>query len=102
MNRIERELHTLEVMIGMYCRGRHGTRRADVCGECGALLDYARVRLRSCLYGEGKPVCSRCRTHCYRSDMRTRIREVMRWAGPRMLFRHPWLAIRHLADSRRG
>lgn len=101
MSRIERELHTLEVMIGMYCRRRHGTRKADACGECEALLGYARERLRSCRYGEAKPVCSRCRTHCYRADMRARIREVMGWAGPRMLFRHPRLAILHLADSRR-
>lgn len=88
-------------MIGMYFRRHHGTRGADACGECEALLDYARDRLRSCRYGEAKPVCSRCRTHCYRVDMRARIREVMRWAGPRMPFRHPCLAILHLADSRR-
>lgn len=62
MNRIEREFHALEVMIGMYCRRRHGNRGGDACGECGGLLEYARERLRSCRYGEAKPVCSRCRT----------------------------------------
>ncbi len=35
-------------------------------------------------------------------DMRVRVRAVMRYAGPRMLWRHPALAIRHLlVDSRR-
>ncbi len=29
------------------------------------------------------------------------MREVMRFAGPRMLARHPYLAIRHLLDDRR-
>lgn len=29
------------------------------------------------------------------------MREVMRFAGPRMLARHPWLAIMHLIDDRR-
>jgi hypothetical protein len=34
--------------------------------------------------------------------MRARIRAVMRYAGPRMLFRHPVLAFFHLLDRRRG
>jgi len=33
--------------------------------------------------------------------MRERVRDVMRWAGPRMLWRHPWLAITHVLDGRR-
>ena len=33
--------------------------------------------------------------------MRTRIKEVMRYAGPRMLFRHPVLALLHHWDSLR-
>jgi len=31
--------------------------------------------------------------------MRERIRAVMRYAGPRMLWRHPLLALLHLADG---
>jgi hypothetical protein len=31
--------------------------------------------------------------------MRERVREVMRYAGPRMLLHHPWLAICHLVDG---
>ena len=33
--------------------------------------------------------------------MRERIRQVMRWSGPRMLFHHPVLAVRHLAETRK-
>jgi hypothetical protein len=33
--------------------------------------------------------------------MRDRVKEVMRFSGPRMLLRHPILAIRHLLDGRR-
>jgi len=29
------------------------------------------------------------------------VREVMRYAGPRMLLRHPWQALRHILDKLR-
>jgi len=37
----------------------------------------------------------------HRPPMRERIREAMRYAGPRMLFRHPVLALRRQLDARR-
>lgn len=46
-----------------------------------------------------KPICARCPIHCYKPVMRERIREMMRYAGPRMLRRHPILAIRHLLEG---
>jgi hypothetical protein len=30
--------------------------------------------------------------------MREPIKAVMRYAGPRMMYRHPWLAVRHWFD----
>jgi len=33
--------------------------------------------------------------------MREQMRVVMRWAGPRMMLRHPIMAIAHLTDERR-
>ncbi len=40
--------------------------------------------------------------HCYRPEMRQRVRDVMIFAGPRMLLRHPVLALLHLVvDERR-
>lgn len=42
-----------------------------------------------------KTFCSVCPTHCYRAQMRERIREVMRWAGPRMLLVRPIPAVCH-------
>ena len=33
--------------------------------------------------------------------MREQMRVVMRWAGPRMMLRHPVMAIVHLIDERR-
>jgi len=98
--RIEREKRTVAAMVRVYCRGRHGTRRG-LCPECAELLGFARSRLDGCRFGEAKSTCGSCAIHCYRPDMRDRIREVMRYAGPRMMLHHPVMAMRHLVDSRR-
>lgn len=97
-----RERKTIEAMVHIYCEDHH---RSDgsLCTECQALLDYAWRRLDRCPFAEDKPTCAHCTIHCYRPDMRERVREVMRYAGPRMISRHPILAIRHLLDGlRRG
>ena len=98
--RLERERRTIDAMVRLYCRDHHGT-RGEPCGECGELLEYALARLERCRFGDGKPTCANCPVHCYRPDMRERVREVMRYSGPRMLLRHPYLAIAHLRDGRR-
>ena len=43
-----------------------------------------------------KTLCSACKVHCYKPEMREQIRTVMRWAGPRMLPVHPVLSIKHV------
>lgn len=101
MTRIGREKLTLEAMVRLQCARRHGTARGRLCGDCEELLSYALERLEACRFGEGKPVCAKCPIHCYKPDMRARARETMRWSGPRMILRHPYLAVRHLADARR-
>ena len=95
--RFVQERKTLAVMLGIYCRGHHDTKA--LCDACGDLLAYAEAQLEKCRYGESKPKCSQCRTHCYKPAMRERIREVMKYAGPRMLPRHPVLAVRHLVHG---
>ena len=59
----------------------------------------ADTRLERCPFGEQKPTCANCLVHCYKADMRERMREVMRFAGPRMLRRHPILALWHVLDG---
>ncbi len=98
--RLRRERKTLEAMIGLACRGRHRTSEA-LCPECSALLQYAQGRLQKCPFAERKPTCARCPIHCYRPERRAEIREVMRYAGPRMVYRHPVLALFHWLDGRR-
>ncbi len=92
--RLKTELKTVEAMIGLYCSGIHGEK--TLCSECSDLLEYARSRLEKCPYGKDKPACARCPVHCYRPPMREKIRAVMRYAGPRMIYRHPLLALRHM------
>lgn len=87
-------------MIRLYCRKvhKHIPKEKDsaLCCDCNELLAYASLRLQRCRYGAMKPTCKNCPTHCYKSDMREKIRAVMRWAGPRMMFYHPALALKHL------
>jgi hypothetical protein len=98
--RIAREKRTIEAMLRIFCRDRHGT-RGPLCAECQSLYDYAAGRLDRCPYGAAKTTCAGCPTHCYKPAMRERVKEVMRYAGPRLLFRRPILALLHMLDSRR-
>jgi hypothetical protein len=98
--RRKREARTLEAMALIFCRGTHGT-SGSLCPECTELLEYALARLDKCRFKEEKPVCGQCPVHCYKPAMRERIRQVMRYAGPRLMFRRPGLALLHLADTRR-
>jgi hypothetical protein len=100
-----REAGTVEAMIRLYCRERHVRvqhgRKGPLCPECDELRQYAQVRLDKCPYQEGKTTCARCPLHCYKPAMRERVRAVMRYAGPRMLVRHPLMALLHLIDGLR-
>ena len=98
--RLRRESRTIEVMTRLYCREQHGG-RGELCRGCAELLAYADGRLGRCPFAEAKPTCVRCTVHCYRPEMRERVRVVMRYSGPRMLRRHPVLALTHLLDRHR-
>ena len=87
-------------MISLYCRDHHGSRGA-LCAGCVELLEYASLRLERCPFGAEKPTCVNCPIHCYQPARREQVRQVMRYAGPRMLLRHPVLALFHLIDGRR-
>lgn len=87
-------------MLRIHCRDRRAT-PTGLCDECTALMTYATRRLDRCVFGEQKPTCASCKVHCYNAEMREGIRKVMRYAGPRMLWRHPLLAIAHIIDGRR-
>ena len=95
---IARKLHherrVVRDMIGLYCRHIH--RQDSLCEECQKLADYADERTLKCPFMAEKSFCSQCKIHCYKPEMRERIRQVMRYAGPRMILRHPMSALRHM------
>ena len=95
-SRIEKEKEIIELMIRLYCRKRLHT--TTLPQKYADLLDYARKRLTYCRFGENKTSCKRCPVHCYASEKREMIRQVMRWCGPRMLIYHPIITIRHYID----
>ena len=85
------------VNIGVY-----GRRAPRVCSECADLLRYAEKRRAYCPK-DPKPFCSYCDSHCYNAAMRERMREVMRYAGPRSLLHgHAIDGVKHLLEGRRA
>lgn len=95
----EREKEVVSLMISLYCRKNHGSK--TLCPACAELERYARTRSDRCPFMETKTFCANCKVHCYKPDMREKIREVMRFSGPRMLLYHPIMAIRHGIESRK-
>jgi hypothetical protein len=98
--RIRQEQRTIDAMLGIWCRDHHG-HRDRLCDDCAQLRLYAHRRLDTCPFQEEKPVCNRCEVHCYSALRREHVKQVMRYAGPRMPLRHPWLALRHMLDKLR-
>jgi hypothetical protein len=93
-SRIELEKEILCKMIFVYCKGhKHGK---VPCEECSELTEYSLRRLESCRFGDDKRFCSKCTVHCYEPDTRRRIREVMKYSGPRILFYYPLASVKHL------
>ncbi|MBY6019580.1 nitrous oxide-stimulated promoter family protein [Halomonas denitrificans] len=101
--RLAQEFRTIGHMMQIYCKGQCGevTREQGLCQNCRELLAYAEQKLDRCPYGDTKPTCAKCPIHCYKPEPKEQIRQVMRYAGPHMLLRHPIEAIRHLLDERR-
>ena len=94
--KIRKGKKTIAIMIQIFCGAHNGSGNKLLCPACTELLDYAKVRLDKCPYGENKGACSKCKIHCYKTDMRKYITEVMRFSGPKMVTKHPLLAIDHL------
>jgi hypothetical protein len=96
---LESDQKTLRAMIRLFCQAHHGSK--SLCEGCSTLLDRSQKRLAKCPFGADKPTCQNCRIHCHSPEMRRQIAEVMRFSGPRMLFRHPILALRHLRQAKK-
>lgn len=96
----EREKAMVSQMIYLYCKKNHKTKNGP-CTECMELERYARQRSDKCPFMETKTFCSNCKVHCYKPQMREKIRAVMRFSGPRMIFHHPIAAFRHVIETKK-
>ena len=99
IKRIKIEKKTVEKMITLYCRKNHKGTKETLCTECLNLHNYSQARLDKCTFQDDKPNCKDCTIHCYKPDMREKIRAVMRFSGPRMIFRNPILSFLHAIDG---
>lgn len=81
-------------MIFLYCKKKHKSK--ELCEECKQVLAYCERKTRNCPFMEEKTFCSNCKEHCYSPKMREKIREVMRFSGPRMILHRPLLVIKHM------
>lgn len=97
---IEREKNTLKKMISLYCRHKHRCNTVP-CEDCRVLFNYAGKRLDLCRFRADKPTCEKCPVHCYKPDMRDKVKKIMRYAGPRMIFYHPLDAVLHVLKSKK-
>lgn len=95
----ENEQKIVSEMIYLYCLKKHKPANNQLCSECEGLLKYAINKSRHCPFMENKTFCSNCKVHCYSDPMRLAIKKVMRYSGPRMLFRHPFMVIKHIFFS---
>lgn len=96
-NRLEREEKTIETMIKLYCGSKHNIKDSP-CDGCISLINYAKKRVKTCKFGDKKPICGRCKIHCYKPEMRKQIREVMRSTGYKMIYKHPIMLLYHIYD----
>ena len=96
--RLKREWNTMTAMTRIYCRDHHHT-SGELCAECEQFLNYANVRLERCRFGAEKPTCAKCPVHCYQRERREQVRVIMRYSGPRMMWEHPVMSLRHWIDG---
>ncbi len=98
--RLLKEAKTIQTMVTLYCNDHHQTDKG-ACSDCKKLIIYAKTRLTHCPFKEQKPTCGKCTIHCYQPKMREKVIEIMRYAGPKMIWKNPKMAIQHLLDSLR-
>lgn len=99
------EREVIAIMVGIYCKGKHKKKEksdSGLCIACQELLDYANVRIDKCPFMYEKTFCSTCKVHCYKPEHRIKVKEVMKYAGPRMLFVRPRLVVKHIMDGHRN
>lgn len=94
---------TMEAIGKIYCRGNHdaAARSNDImCPDCRQTIEHTLERASSCPYGHNHN-CEDCETHCQRGQSQQDIKRIMRYAAPRMAYRHPLMTLVYLKKKLR-
>ncbi|MHB8120566.1 MAG: nitrous oxide-stimulated promoter family protein [Desulfuromonadaceae bacterium] len=95
----KKDIKLIGKFVEVYCAGKHrGAGRTrfilpaalgerSLCPECAAFLEYALARRLKCPLEAEKPTCKHCRIHCYDQLHREKVREIMSYAGRRLMMR---------------
>lgn len=101
---IDKDRKTLEAIGRIYCAAHHEDAKKDeagLCASCRETVERTFERASACPFGhEGN--CQDCEVHCQRGDAQRRIREMMRYAAPRMTVRHPLMTFDYLRKKVRS
>ncbi|MBN2396078.1 MAG: nitrous oxide-stimulated promoter family protein [Candidatus Atribacteria bacterium] len=95
---LKNEKKTVKAMIMIYCSAHH-EQKNGLCMDCQRLFEYAESRIDNCKYKSQNLVCSECKVHCFHPEKREEIKEIMRYSGKKMLWKHPVLAVRYLINK---
>ena len=103
----DKDTKILGQFIEIYCNGVHRAHEKSpwmggedfgmttmICSECSDLLSYS-VRRRTLCPLDPKPSCKNCEVQCYSGEYRSRIREVMRYSGKRLILQGRFDLILH-------
>jgi hypothetical protein len=95
----KKDIRLIGKFVEVYCAGNHlGAERSPValpadmgecklCPECASFLQYAVTKRMKCPLEAEKPSCKHCRIHCYDRPHREKVREIMPYAGRRLMMR---------------
>ncbi len=92
-----KDIRVLRDFVAVYCRENHknassalfampgaetamGTKEIRLCADCSKLLSHGIAKRLRCPY-DPKPVCRKCKTHCYAPGYREKMRGVMKFSG---------------------
>lgn len=95
----KKDIRLIGKFVEVYCTGKH--REAEhtcvalpadlgervVCTECASFLEYAIAKRLKCPLEAEKPTCKHCRIHCYDKLRREKVREIMSYAGRKLMMR---------------
>ena len=97
--KISRKKSIVSLMINLYCKKRHNASNPP-CDSCDELIGYSHRKIEKCPNIEANTSCVNCNIKCYNQSMQEKIKKVMKYSGPRMIFHHPIAAIKHLIRSK--